>query len=204
MSKKTLEHLSSLMDGEISQETGMFLTRRMCADEELGRAWERYHLIRDCLRGSGGNWSVTRVSMRLDDLVPAEAGHAGAGALRPRQWMKSVSGLAIAASVAVVAVLLVASGPEQNPAEPAAKPFTSPNPIAVGPISQPVSLNGGNDRLNSYLLRHNQVAGSVGRQGFVSLVPIVAIVPAPEELQPVAEETVSDDSTRDGNTDPQP
>jgi len=202
MSKKTLEHLSSLMDGEISQETGMFLTRRMCADEELGRAWDRYHLIRDCLRSSGGNWSVTRVSMRLDELVPAEAGRAGAR--RPRQWMNSVSGVAIAASVAVVAVLLVASGPDQNPAEPAAKPFTSPNPITVGPISQPVSLNGGNDRLNTYLLRHNQVAGSVGRQGFVSLVPIVAIVPAPEELQPVAEETVSDDSTRDGNTDPQP
>ena len=50
MSKKTLEHLSSLMDGETSQETGLFLTRRVCADRELSQTWERYHLIRDCMR----------------------------------------------------------------------------------------------------------------------------------------------------------
>ena len=35
MTKETLEHLSSLMDGELSPEAGRFLARRMATDESL-------------------------------------------------------------------------------------------------------------------------------------------------------------------------
>ena len=49
----------------------------------------------------------------------------------------------------------------------------------LSPASEPVNYS---PRLNSYLLRHNQVAGAAGRQGFVSFVPIVAN-PAPVETE---------------------
>jgi sigma-E factor negative regulatory protein RseA len=179
MSKKTLEHLSSLMDGELSQETGLFLTRRVCADEELGQTWERYHLIRDCLRSSGEHGSVARVSMQIDALLPGEL-HAepevatGASKAAPT-WLKPLSGLAVAASVALAAILVVL--PQSDPTNPeaVAQPFSSPNTLNTGPaVSQPASFNGGNQRLNNYLIRHNQVAGSVGRQGSLALIPIVS------------------------------
>jgi len=48
----------------------------------------------------------------------------------------------------------------------------------AAPVSQPVSYTAGQqantNRLNTYLLRHNQMARTAGRQGFVSFVPIVA------------------------------
>ena len=50
MSKETREHISCLMDGEVSREASRFLVRRLGSDIELSATWARYHLVRDCLR----------------------------------------------------------------------------------------------------------------------------------------------------------
>ena len=184
MNNDTLEHLSSLMDGELSQETGLFVARRMGADAEFGQTWERYHLIRECLRRPGGKWSTLSLSVDVETVPPAAARQAG-------RWLRPLSGLAIAASVAALAVLVVVPGTvsESTPASVATQPFTSPNSINISPVSEAASFNGGsaNQRLNSYLLRHNQVAGSVGGQGFISLVPIVTNTPV-QVLSPATEQ----------------
>jgi hypothetical protein len=54
----------------------------------------------------------------------------------------------------------------------------SPNPSGLTPLSQPVNLSGGlrqgNQKINTYLLRHYQVTEKAGGgRGFVSFVPIV-------------------------------
>jgi hypothetical protein len=58
------------------------------------------------------------------------------------------------------------------------QPFVSPNTLARSPVSQAASFasnqQANSNRLNAYLLRHNQMARTAGRQGFVSFVPIVA------------------------------
>ena len=58
------------------------------------------------------------------------------------------------------------------------QPFVSPNTLSITPVSQAVSYapaqQSESNRLNPYLLRHNQMARTAGRQGFVSFVPIVA------------------------------
>jgi sigma-E factor negative regulatory protein RseA len=180
MNKDTLEHLSSLMDGELSQETGLFVARRMCADEELGGTWERYHLIRECLRRPGGRWSVTGLSLDLES-VPADR---QVDTRSARAWLKPLSGLAIAASVAWMAVLLAVPGSMPGPVttgDPVQR-FSSPNNFDSPPLtqlSQAASYGSGADtqRLNRYLIRHNQVAGSVGHQGFIALVPMVTTTP---------------------------
>jgi sigma-E factor negative regulatory protein RseA len=185
MSKESLEHLSSLMDGEISRESGMFLTRRLSSDDALCETWERYHLIRDCIRQPGSKLVVSGLSEKLNAKLSAEEAPA-VSVWRSRQWIKPVSGLAIAASVALMAI--VVSAPQQGTlpgspadpalAQPANQPFVSPNNLPLAPVSQPVSYSSdgqsGNARLNAYLLRHNQMARTAGRQGFVSFVPIVA------------------------------
>jgi sigma-E factor negative regulatory protein RseA len=150
-------------------------------------AWRRYHLIRDCIRQPGGSNAAVDLSGRIKDALASEStevlqGWAG------KRWLKPVSGLAIAASVALMAIIAV--GPDNQAVNPGAnvtadtgnEPFTSPNPLPAVPISQPASFNpearaigqAYNSRLNSYLVRHNQLAGAAGRQGFVSFVPIIS------------------------------
>lgn len=185
MSKEYLEDLSSLMDGEISRESGMFLTRRLSSDRAMCGTWERYHLIRDCIRQPGGKQVVTGLCDKLNaSLISEEVPSA-----RPwgsKLWLKPASGLAIAASVALMAIIVTA--PEQGALTDSAgntalstrvnQPFVSPNTLALTPVSQAVSYTpsrqANRQRLNAYLLRHNQVARTAGRQGFVSFVPIVA------------------------------
>ena len=183
MSKESLEHLSSLMDGELSRETSLFLTRRLASDEAMCDTWERYHLIRDCIRQPGGKQVVTGLCV---ELIENEKAHAQS-ALHQNRWLKPLSGLAIAASVALMAI--VVSAPQQglesvSPGDtalttPVNQPFVSPNTLPVSPVSQAASFsatqqNSANNQLNAYLLRHNQMARTAGRQGFVSFVPIVA------------------------------
>ena len=178
MSKESLEHLSSLMDGELSRETGLFMTRRLSSDEALCDTWERYHLIRDCIRQPGSKQVVTGLRAKISaslDVVDSPV----KSSWQNQRWLKPVSGLAIAASVALMAIVVTAPQPAEVPgtSDPvisaaANQPFVSPNTLPLVPASQAVSYN--SNRLNAYLLRHNQMARTAGRQGFVSFVPIVA------------------------------
>ena len=184
MSKESLEHLSSLMDGEMSRDSGMFLTRRLSSDDTMCETWERYHLIRDCIRQPGGKQLVTGLSKRLNAQLDAEDAPA-MSVWQRRPWLKPVSGLAIAASVAMMAIVVTAPQPGAIPgavgdaalAQPANQPFVSPNTLPLSPVSQPASFSSSpqtqDQRMNNYLLRHNQMARTAGRQGFVSFVPIV-------------------------------
>ena len=191
MKTESGEHLSSLMDGEVSQETGRFLVRRLAADAALRDTWDRYHLIRDCLRHQDGHFAHQDLSQRLSKVLAEESTPAG-GPTAVKSWFRPVAGAAIAASVALFAVLTVSTGKQTEiiPAtapgvaqEAAVKPFTSPNISTFVPDSRPVNLSGqiqpDNQKMNAYLLRHYQVAGEAGK-GFVSFVPIV-VTAAPAE-----------------------
>jgi len=183
MSKETLEHLSSLMDGEINKDTGRFLIRRLGSDTEMRETWARYHLVRDCLRhqeGSvlGGQFS-SRVRQALEDVDAKEARPTFAA-----RWLKPVAGVAIAASVALMAIVTVGPGQvtmDGSAADTVAgsqvESFVSPNSkLSPVPVSQQASTSGrtnNREKMNSYLLRHYQVAGATGGKGFVTLVPIV-------------------------------
>ena len=208
MSNESREHLSCFMDGEISKETSRFLVRRLGADSELRGAWARYHLVRDCLRyqegGLPGVDLCGRVQQALENETPltaprrltsrwSKSGRSKSG------WLKPVAGMAVAASVALMAIMTV--GPGQSPVNtptgelagsPQTESFVSPNnALPGGPRSQQVSVMGGtgnsNRKMNSYLLRHYQVTGSTGGKGFVTFVPIVvtqAAAPANAQADP--------------------
>jgi sigma-E factor negative regulatory protein RseA len=201
MNKESLEHLSSLMDGEMSRETGLFMTRRLSSDDALCAAWKRYHLIRDCIRQPGGSHAMPDLSERVQSALAEEPVQTLA---TPRnRWFKPVSGLAIAASVALLAVVMVQpdagldNGLEASPAVDA-EPFTSPNTINAVTRSQPASYS---PRLNSYLLRHKQLARSTGQQGFVSFVPMISTqaVAADESLDQAI--TTEAEATKDTAVD---
>jgi len=180
MSIETREHLSALVDGEISLETSRFLVKRLGADEELRATWTRYHLIRDCLRHRDG-WIAgedlsVRVGRALENEQPAKHSHR-----LPTRWLKPAAGMAIAASVALMAIFAVGPGLPGAPqtgaelaGEAPPKPFVSPQGFAPSPNSTQVSTSPSvTDRMSPYLLRHYQATGSAGGKGFVTFVPIV-------------------------------
>ena len=198
MSKESLEHLSSLMDGEVSRDSSMFLTRRLASDEALCDTWERYHLIRDCIRQPGGKVVVTRLSATISASIEAERAPV-VRIWQNNRWLRPVSGLAIAASVAVMAIVVSTPQPTGLPDTPNQQ-FVSPNTLPIKTLSQPVSFAAAQKtevaRLNAYLLRHNQMAGSAGRQGFVSFVPIVvAQAPAGAEESAIGKDDSDQDAT---------
>jgi sigma-E factor negative regulatory protein RseA len=184
MSKESREHLSSLMDGEISRETGRFLVRRLGSDSELRMTWARYHLVRDCLRHHEGSLAGDDLNRNIKQALADEEVRAAPRRLAAG-WLKPITGAAIAASVALMAIVTVGpgQGPVSGPAgklaeRPQTESFVSPNNGLVrSPYSQEASASGGldnsNQKMNSYLLRHYQVTGSTGGKGFVTFVPIV-------------------------------
>ena len=206
MSKESLEHLSSLMDGEVTREAGSFLTRRLSSDDEMCETWERYHLIRDCIRQPGGKQAVMGLSARLNEAMESEETPKVSPWVNNR-WIKPVSGLAIAASVALMAIVVTAPQPGELPgADPVDssavnQPFVSPNTLALtpalAPATQTVSYAPAEqaraNRLNAYLLRHNQMARTAGRQGFVSFVPIVA-TPVASAVEKPEEDSKAEES----------
>lgn len=111
------ELLSALMDGELPADARERAFARLQADPELQRRWARYHAVRAALSTGAGRMSsdfaerVGRARAREPAvLVPGRV----RGTARP--WLRPVAGLAIAASVAVVAfaglVLLRGPAPE--------------------------------------------------------------------------------------------
>jgi sigma-E factor negative regulatory protein RseA len=193
MNKETLEHISSMMDGELSRDAGLFLTRRLSADKELTDTWERYHLIRDCMRHPGAISPDMDLSDRMKEALTDEVTEQPSWS--SNRWLKPVSGIAIAASVALMAI--VAIGPEQSVQSPQGavaqdvQPFSSPNVLPIIPNTQAASFSPAsqnrNARLNSYLVRHNQASGSITTQGFLGFVPLVS---SPEADLAAVEETV--------------
>src|SRR5438552_3599516 len=105
------EKLSALMDNELSELEERRLLKDLEQDANLRATWERYHVI--------------RAALRKEDLYQAPAGIAdavaraiGAEPVRHRSYGVAVGkwlgGVAIAATVATVAVLSVQSPTAPN------------------------------------------------------------------------------------------
>lgn len=176
------------MDGE--QDTGsIFILSAMSNNEEFRQTWNRYHLIGETLRGNLADQYdpgfISRISNAIENETPYNA-----PANRNYLFLKPLAGLAIAASVAVVAVLGVrqvgvAPGPasaelvasNQSPVTTAAPEkrtvAVSDNPAMVRPdhIQSPVDAQ---SRLNRYLVNYNEYRTNAGVQGMLPYVRIVA------------------------------
>lgn len=110
MSTEIKQQLSALMDGEIERDAARFVLRSVETDRTLAADWSRFHLMRDCLQGRqvlvADAGFAAAVMARIDaEIAPAQAGGS--------RWVRYLSGGAVAAAVAVVA--LMASAPEHPP-----------------------------------------------------------------------------------------
>ena len=196
MSNETREHLSSLMDGEISRDASRFLVRRLGSDKELCSTWARYHVVRDCLRNPDGGYARDDLCSRVRDAIDREDAPVPARRIGQR-WLKPVAGGSIPGSVALVAVMAV--NPGQAPTLPAVntgvaasegvEPFVSPQGNSMSTVATRAASSPSLDR---YLLRHYQATGVGNARTFSGIVPILVAQPIVDP----AEAAVDDDATR--------
>lgn len=186
MTDKINEQLSAFVDGELPDAERQLLHKRLSTDDELQSTWQCYHLIRDALREDLPEF--IRIPADTDyieaaDIPPAAVSNSGVLA---RRVAKPLAGLAIAASVAVLAVIGVIEtrpvGQEAGPQVVDAATVLVPDSYRQVPrigweSARPAVVS----YLNGYLVDHSNYGGFGSAQGILPYSRVAGYdEPAPE------------------------
>ena len=177
MKDKLHEQLSALVDDELTEPEQALLTRRLGTDADLHGRLARYQLISDALRNQLPDRIDPAFTARVQAAVRDESAKAAAvpGSQRLATLLKPVAGLALAASVAVVAVLSLQSVREDVAPLPAvANAPSSADFIRAENTPQPAVRPRPDKNLDIYLVNHNEYAVNRGMQGMLPYVRIVS------------------------------
>lgn len=199
--KKEQELLSALVDGETrGNELDEALTWLKQSPEARAR-WSRYHLLHDVIHNNLPPQSDLRLHERVARALedePVVLAPRRLGRHLPR-LSKQAAGVAIAASVAAVAILTYqdrgeapvggaettavasvaapAPGPVYNVSSVARAPVQAQSPLPVqrvagtDPLAQPMIRD---ERLDAYLANHSEYSASSSMQGMLPYVRIVS------------------------------
>lgn len=165
------EDISALVDGELSDLERQRVLSAMGQDEQLRRVWERYHVAGTVLRREldvmVGPDLADRIHQRLQQETPGAPGWKGW--LGSRQFLKIGAGVAIAASVATVAILSLPPVLTTPAAAPLARQTGTSGTIVAETRPTPPEQQ---RALNPYLVRHGEFspAGMNGMLGYVRVV----------------------------------
>jgi len=195
MTEPLNEQLSALLDGELAPEETELLMKRLARDATLRATLGRYALCGEALRASAPfNRPRAELASRISAAILADGPVA---APLPRRvpsravsWLKPMGGLAVAATVAALAVLVLGRSPERpgaiapavvaqngTPAAPLA-PATTAAPIGAGG-SEPASYTTPAARratvaaipeavLANYVVAHAQYSSLFARRAVMS------------------------------------
>jgi sigma-E factor negative regulatory protein RseA len=183
MNEQIKEQISAFLDGELPAAEQRLVLERLARDPQLRARWSCYQLIGDSLRKS----LPAGIDLGLADRVMAELeafpAHRGAATGPLARALKPLAGLAVAASVAAVAVLGIQQmrAPEPGATQAAANPPVEVTGPAVYARVQKTQTQAArelqsaqaNRRLNEYLVNHSEYAASGGMSGMLPYVRIV-------------------------------
>jgi len=185
MNDEIREQISALADDELSAAERPLLLGRLQRDPGLRACLGRYELIGEVMRGAG-EVATLGVAEAVQKALTAEAPLSIPGTGARALWVKPAAGVAVAASVALVAVLSV-NGLRKSGPEPQAPVIASTQPAVGGAVVARVNDSGGEQwdrldplidkRLSGYLVNHNEYAASRGVQGVMPYVRIVGYDP---------------------------
>ena len=199
MSEILNEQLSALLDGELPPEETTLLLTRLRREPALAQRLARYRLGGEVLRGERVQPRAD-FALRISTVVAAEPPLAAPPAAGAR-WLRPLAGLAVAASVALVALLAVQRGPSASgPPEVAAAPVVTPAASAARAArAAPAYAEGSGEpesyvtpaarprlgvipeaALANYVVAHSQVSAPLaGRSVLIHLVADESRVGAP-------------------------
>jgi negative regulator of sigma E activity len=178
MKDKIHEQLSALVDDELADSEQSLLVRQLVKEPGLRERLAHYQIISDALHDNLPQQIDTDFHERVHEAIQQEA----AIRVSPSRFaalLTPLAGLAVAASVAVVAVVSLQTMHQQDPA---ATPSiaTAPdvdNYIRAENAPAPVARTRG---LDAYLVNHNEHAVNRGMQGMLPYVRIVGQDAPPE------------------------
>jgi sigma-E factor negative regulatory protein RseA len=185
MSEQIREQISAFLDGELPASETELLLKRLTRDVELRERFGRYALIGEALRGATHTHLTRGFTGRVNAAIDGEPGLAAPAPgqpLRAPHWWRPLAGVAVAASVAVVAVIglqrhaslpvtAAVTATVNRPAAPsAAAPaqtreaisYTVPATLADTPAALPAA------RLTSYVFAHSKYSSLLEQRDVLS------------------------------------
>lgn len=175
MNDEIREQLSALADDELNELERPLLLGRMQRDSALRECLGRYQLIGEVMRGTG-NSAGLGIAKRVQQAI---AGDTPMETPRSEHWWKPLAGLAVAASVALVAVLAVTTAHNEDAGAPvvaatetipAGTTLASDAPAQRWDRIEPQVEK----RLSGYLVNHSEYAASRGFQGVMPYARVVS------------------------------
>ncbi len=176
MNDEIREQLSALADDELSELERPLLLGRLQRDASLRECLGRYQLIGEVMRGTGTSAGLG-IARGVQDAL---AGEKPLAAGQPPAWWKPLAGLAVAASVALVAVLTVTSVRNDEGAAPVVADAgkAAPSGVTLASDSREQQWNRIepqiDKRLSGYLVNHSEYAASRGVQGVMPYARVVS------------------------------
>ncbi len=211
MSEYLRDQLSAFVDGELPRHEIELLFKRLDGNAELRATLARYTVIGESLRTRASEGPSRTFAERVRAAVlangPLAAGLVGSATRLQWRWLKPVAGMAVAATVAAVALFglqsLQSPALDESPQVAARTPQTvvigepssteSPSYTVPVPVSANSLVNAA--RLTDYVVAHSEYSSPLGRRNVLS--GIVAESPAPLELP---DENETDDAAPTDST----
>lgn len=164
------ELISALVDGEASELESERTLRALRDDSAMRHTWDRYHLVSSALRRELEMVVRPGFAERIHARLQQETSDTAAPRLSRPLLLKLSAGLAIAASVATVAILnlspLTLNG---QPAITAKSETAKPAAVAIARQTPPEQQRA----LNPYLMHHGEYTPTTGMNGLISYVRVV-------------------------------
>lgn len=142
MTQKLREQISALCDHELPEGEHELLLRRFAVEKSLRQHWERYHLIGAALRKDLPDVDTRGLADRVMVVIAAEQVSVSAPAATKSDWtrqlLRGTASVAIAASVAVVAIVGLNHGAVRHGVSPSE---IVPTAVANGGETSPVDFS---------------------------------------------------------------
>lgn len=180
MTAKQHELLSAFVDGELNSQELDELLALMSTNDNARADYQRYQLSSDVLRGYTNRSKPVDLTARISAALVDEPVHQltaqetkKASVLKLPDWFwKQTAGLAAAASIGALAVVGVLNQPQTSVTPELAQtiPAEIETTVAVSPNRWTVGEQEVEDRLNNYLVDHNEYAGASGLFSYARVV----------------------------------
>lgn len=178
MNERIGEQISAMFDGELDEQEQELLLRRMEQNPEMQSSWSRYQIIGDVMRHSLNAAAhpdlLQNIKRKIEhEPIVVPTSQSATAGLR---MMKPVAGLAIAASVAAMAIIGL-----QNMGQGGSPYQDTPRLAQTQPLSTIQRVSGTRwdmqqpeteSRLNGYLVNHSEYTSGISLQGMINYARI--------------------------------
>ncbi|MED5510365.1 MAG: sigma-E factor negative regulatory protein [Pseudomonadota bacterium] len=180
MTAKQHELLSAFVDGELNSQELDELLSLMSTDDNAKADYQRYQLSSDVLKGYTNRSQPVDLTARISTALADEPVHQlaeqqtrKASVISLPDWFwKQTAGLAAAASIGALAVVGVFNQPQTTatPELAQVEQVQTQTAVAASPNRWTVGEQEVEDRLNNYLVDHNEYAGASGLFSYARVV----------------------------------